>query len=539
MEATLQKNDDKSIVHSVKFPDVPSDDIQIQTKEDTDVDTDKSLSSYYSSEEEEDLKEEEDDKEEGMNSHVTLIPVECHSEREAIKICCICNDVIDQFKLDIDNDEEEEGESGEGKKLDKPLLEGQHAWAEFPQCGCTAHVACFIHSRWVRNNDKKKSVICPRCSEPKTKFSLDEVRSHLSGVNQYKPVIGHGLPTQQMQNKIADSLITLLQNKGRVGDSVLYATKLKTDYTDIWKFIKESGEVKFDDFLSLGWDMSQVYHFITSDFTELCNKYEFNINHLAHEPTAIGLAINYKITASDLKTKFPKDFTLKNLASLDLTPTSMMALGITTHQLCILDMKKDGIKLFEKLNMRDWVKMLNFSKEHLYILGIRKEDFDNPKVLGNNFQEMLKDNTSSYSPKTAEGVLWTIEGLQILLQMTDDELVKYKLAGPDELKNRLKYHGKNKVYYTRRGNNRRRRKSLKERRRKNIAINQSPVDHILGSLEANRDVIIVCPDGRRTEYRRRGRGQQKNRRPVFAPLTDREKRNLAEMESVKECITRT
>lgn len=482
------------------------------------------------SEEEEVEEEEEESDDDYTVSRTTIIPVECESTKEAIKMCCICNKVVDQHSP---SEGEESGSSDKGK----PLISGQNPYTEFPKCGCVSHFACLIHSRWVRTNNTRKTVMCPSCSEPKSKFSLEQTREHISGMKQYKPSVMVGIPDEVEKKKIAQSLIELLSHTGKIGEACQYATNMKNDYSDVWEYIKKGGCVKIDDFMKLGWDMSQVYHYVTTDFTELCNRYGFELDHLKHEQTAVGLALNYKVTATDLKTKFPDEFSLKKIAELQMSPISMMALGIDTHQLCLLGMKKDGIRRFKHLSMRDWVKMLNFSKEHLHILGIRKGDFINSKVLGNTYDSTESSfgyprpphskSVASMS-KRGEGVLWSVEGLRDLLDLTNEDLIKYKLVDPNEVKKGGKYYSPGSYYRGRPG----RRKSLKQRKRqKNVLERQSAADGILEGIGPERKIIPISRN-RHNNPRTRGGMRRQTARPGFAPLSDRQKRNIAQLQDI-------
>lgn len=488
--------------------------------------------------------EEEEDDQEPLNRTVTLVPVDYSTEREDIKICCVCNNIVSQHSESLDK-RRRRGQCKDDKKeaFKNSYISGQNPYTEFPMCGCVAHFGCLIHSRWIRNNNSKKSVICPSCSEPKSKFTLQETRDYVKSMDQYKPVVTLAIPSDSEKKKILESLIQLLHQTGRHAEAIRYTVRMKKDFGDIWNFIKNEKVVKFDDFMKLGWDMSQVYHYVTSDFTELCNKYGFAIDHLSHEQTAVGLGINYKITARDLKTKFQREFNLKKLASLKMTPLSMMVLGINTHELCLLGMKKDGIKHFEKLSMRDWVKMLNFSKEHLYILGIRKEDFSNPKVLGSTYREKSKKVEQNSLPKKSEGVLWSVEGLRDLLQLTDDELIRYKLAVPEDFKEGgmlekssgiPSFSSKNHGYHH---NARRRRKPLKERRRKNRSNrNNSPSgEYLFDDVRFATDSVISIP---RNSYANRKtsktNAKQHVKMPSFAPLSESEKLSMKELEGIRK-----
>jgi len=591
-----------------KFPDVPSAEPHVQSEENTkqnqQIEKTEEVgdliptesASHCSSEDEEgvvseilnsqrqydektdkvnNIKEEEEEEEsleyddefteeipEQIIRHVTLVPVECNTEKEDIKICCICNNIVSQHKKS-EEEEEESGSDVERKgnpdSVRKSFISGQNPYTEFPRCGCVTHFACLIHSRWVRNNNSKKSVICPSCSEPKPLFTLEETRNHVRTMDQYKPSVKVGIPDDAEKKKIVQSLIQLLYNTGRHTEALSYSTRLKSDFTGVWNYIKNEKVVKFDDFMKLGWDMSHVYNYITKDFTELCNKYEFNLDHLSHEQTAIGLAINYEITAADLKTKFQKEFTLKKLASLDMTPLAMMVLGMNTHQLCLLGMKKDGIKHFQKLSMRDWVKMLNFSKEHLHILGIRKEDFSNPKVLGNSYGECLNRNGKYHHSHTSsvqlrkgkgEGVLWSVEGLRDLLDLTNEELLKYKLASPKDLKGGTSRYHPNDYHPSRRGHSvhKGRRKPLKERRRRRIkrglpsasGKNDGSVVHSTDSLLRGLREIdnqIIPPPTLQYNSKKENSGMGMSRKmPEFAPLTKSEKESIAQLKAISEGV---
>jgi len=474
--------------------------------------------------EDEESEEEEEEVSDDYTIHrTTIIPVEREISRETIKMCCICNKIVDQYS----HSEDDEEESGSSDKT-RPLMSGQNPYTEFPKCGCVSHFTCLIHSRWVRTNESKKSVMCPVCSEPKPKFSLEETREHIRGMKQYKPVVTVGIPDDTEKKKIAASLIELLSETGKLTDAVQYALRVKQDYSGVWDHIKKNGAVKFDDFMKLGWDMSQIYHYVTRDFTELCNRYDFKLEHISHEPTAVGLALNYKVTATDLKTKFPDEFTLKTISDYKMSPISMMALGIDTHQLCLLGMKKDGIRRFKHLSMRDWVKMLNFGKEHLEILGVRKGDFSNPKVLGNTYS-----NT-----ERGEGVLWSVEGLRDLLELTNEDLVKYMMVDPSDVKKGGKYY-QNRRHFSSSGYRRRdeRRKPLKQRRRnRKNSVRETAADGILEGIDPNQRIITIPRD--RRNGRPRG-GRRQTTRPGFAPLSDREKRNIAQLHDIIRDVSDT
>lgn len=505
--------------------------------------TEESMSSCYSSSEEgvieakesSEEKSWEDDEEEEEESggirnikNVTIMPIEYNIESEDIKMCCVCNNIARHY--------DPKGEEEEGKKHERrTLLKGQNPYTEFPVCGCVAHFGCLIHSRWTKNSKSGNYVICPSCSEPESRFSLKEIRKTLKKTGKYKPIMDSAAPGKlERKKELAKSLVELLSNTGRKIEALKYSVGVERDYSKIWQYIGE-GNVKFDDFMSLGWDMSQVYYYVTQDFTQLCNDYGFSLSHLSNEQTALGLAYHYEVSATDIKTKFQKDFTLKNLYSLNMTPLSMMALGINTHQLCLLGLAKDGIKHFENLSMRDWVEFLNFSKEHLHILGIRKTDFSNPKVLGMSYGISKKTSHSGGTRATSkpEGVLWSIEGLKLLLRMSDDELVKYGLGASKRGKMNNKDNSNGSIASTRRKRNltkERRQRQHRNHHRHHHHSRHGETDYLLKGLqfEENRTIMIPSASKKKTT--------QVMKMPTFAPLSESDIRDMKDIEEIRKGV---
>ena len=444
-----------------------------------------------------------------------LIPVEVKENNDSIKFCSVCKDVIPNRKDKFIR-----------KKI-QGKLHKQNPSMEFPDCGCVVHFNCIKHTRWeCRNGDTKEDfVLCPSCTEPTPKFTLQQFRDFMA--SKYPPNTTGKVLTEEEQVKLSQKLIEALARTRNYKDAFLYSTRINNDYSKVWEFVK-SGELNVSDFLKLGWDMSEIYHYITKDFYVLCNKYGFDITHLKDDQTAIGLAVNYKVTDRDLKIAFPNTFNLKTLIGLRMHPSCMATLGINAHKLCVMGMKKDGIKQFDWITMRQWIKTLDFGRNHLIILGIRHKDFYNPKVLG------MKQKIRSDIPFSDDesGALWTIKGLKELLAMTDQELVEFQLA-PHRTKRGGFAFGKQKGPY-------RMRKSLKERSMKRSSSPRtseqdspeffdSDTKKIINNLK-DQNVFIVVP-------MRKKKNKNLKKKILFAPITEEEKDMARGLEKVKKMMS--
>lgn len=411
MEMEMEKKRSKSneaelVISGTTFPKVPNDEPQSSIKEGSEekvssvlkveeeekiiVDdikpnrTSSQSSCEYISEEEE---EEEDSVEDGESKRTSLIVLSPVAE----SICCMCKNKIPRCdkKLTIKNP-----------------TSRQDPYVEFPKCGCSSHLSCLIKTRWVQKN----KAVCPSCSEPPLSVPLERVREILAKNRNYSDAPDTELPDTAERKQLAEFLIKVLTLKHKYDMAAKYVGKGTHDYTPIWDYIKKSGEVTFDDFISLGFDVSKIYKYVTSDFDELCDKYCFSLDNLKNEQNLVDMCINYHLDADMLREKFSKRFNLQKIKELRLTARGMTALGLTTHKMCMMGLSKDAFKDFHWLTMNDWIKGLNFTPYHIEFLGIRACDFSKHGVMH-------------------EKILWSIEGLQQSLNLSAQDLVKLKLHG--------------------------------------------------------------------------------------------------------------
>jgi len=321
-------------------------------------------------------------------------------QRHGTYTCCMCKLEGKSF-----------GHKTRGHRHRVSGLLPQPVMVEFSVCGCRAHFGCYSKSRWSRI---ESTTTCPACSEPNRRISKEELRESLLTKEQYKPNVTSSIPhTDAEKKKLMQAVMELLIRTHKFSDAAKHMFNKSTNFSEAWKHIK-SGEVKFDDFIGLGWDMSHIYHYITKDVRELKEKYGFTLDHLKNEKIAIGLATIYNVDQDDLKVHFrDQDFGLPKLKELQLSPITLNALGLDTHQLLLLGLKKDEIKHFPQITMSDWVLTLNFVPLHIKLLGIKESDFENPSVLGK-------------SPKNS--IIWTLEGLRSMLDITSEQMATLGLT---------------------------------------------------------------------------------------------------------------
>jgi len=402
-----RENSEVTLERTTDIPlDKIKESVEIRHKEEDDEEGEQ-----HQEEEEEEEEEEVDETEEvvSRNSLLTEKIVAGPRERHGTYTCCMC-------KL--------EGKSfGHKVRSQRHRVSGlvpQPVMVEFSMCGCRAHFGCYSKSRWSRI---ESTTTCPSCSEPNERISKEELRQSLLTKEQYKPNVTSSIPhTDAEKKKLMQAVMELLIRTRKFSDAAKHMFNKSTDFSEAWKHIK-SGEVKFDDFIGLGWDMSHIYHYITKDVRELKEKYGFTLDHLKNEKIAIGLATIYNVDQDDLKVHFrDQDFGLPKLKELQLSPITLNALGLDTHQLLLLGLKKDEIRHFPQITMADWVLTLNFVPLHIKLLGIKESDFDNPSVLGK-------------SPKNT--IIWTLEGLRSMLDITPEQMSTLGLTRSSATRNRM------------------------------------------------------------------------------------------------------
>lgn len=237
-----------------------------------------------------------------------------------------------------------------------------------PCCSSVFHLSCMENTVFLPS---KKYIYCAKCTRPQTCTVAD-------AVSQLKE--SYEMPSRECP-ELWDALRKHMEAQTEDKDAFKQKWKasIEKNSSQEWTnlFTTQRPKIRYDTLTSIGWDIPRLKHCMNLSWEDLV-KIGFRFKHITtNESIIVPLVVHYNVDYAKIFDSFHRRvIQLRYLQRL--SASSLQMLGYTTHVLCMMGLTDMRMQQFDRVYMKEWVKLLDMSPILLCMLNINLDKIPKP-----------------------------------------------------------------------------------------------------------------------------------------------------------------